>query len=333
MGLKKYWNQLKDGFIQGMKEAEAEAKHADAAEPLEAEEVAPEPKKRTRKTSTSRLRSKNPIVDAILEHEPFQLVKAPAPISHRELAKRWRLDTASKFVRSDAEHSNALLFGVIADRMIPAERAWRVPYQLADRLGHFDVKRIAKMKPADLRAVFETPTSLHRFNAAMAEAYIESAQHLVANHRGAAMNMWPPNVDAPTLLAELESLKGISHKLSAMTLQIIVRDLGVPVANISKVDIAVDRHVARVFLRTGLVGKAPKKVYRVGEIREDVIAVARKSLPQFPGAIDLGAFLIGKASCTHTDPNCPHCPLNQVCPQDRRSWAIGVAASGRVKAE
>lgn len=279
----------------------------------------------------SRLRSTDPVVDAILAYQPFELVAQPKRRSHSALSRDWGLE--SRRLRAEDDHANAFLYGVIADRMVKAEKAWRVPFALADRLGHLDMHRIAKMKTAELRAVLESPTKLHRFNEAMAKAYIGLAQHLVANHRGVASNMWPDGVDARALLTELESLQGISHKLSAMTLQILVRNIGVRVRGMPEVDIAVDRHVARVFLRTGLVGRGTQKVYRVGEVRDEVIAVARRSLPQFPGAIDLGAFFIGKAYCTHADPNCAKCPLHQVCPRDRKSWAIGVASGARVKAE
>jgi hypothetical protein len=48
---------------------------------------------------------------------------------------------ADRFVRSN---SNAWLFGVIFDQGIPYERAWEAPYILKQRLGHLNMKRLAK---------------------------------------------------------------------------------------------------------------------------------------------------------------------------------------------
>ena len=39
---------------------------------------------------------------------------------------------------------NAFLIGLISDQSVKAEIAWRLPYYLSKRLGHFDFCRIAE---------------------------------------------------------------------------------------------------------------------------------------------------------------------------------------------
>ena len=39
---------------------------------------------------------------------------------------------------------NAFLIGLISDQSVKAEIAWRLPYYLSKRLGHFDFCRITK---------------------------------------------------------------------------------------------------------------------------------------------------------------------------------------------
>ncbi len=286
-------------------------------------------KRSSKKTPTVRLSSTNPIADRIMEFEPIKMVPRTTFV---ELARRWNL--SSPFVRTERDHATAFLYGVISDRMIKAEKAWQLPFELSKRLKQLDVAKIAALSPDDLEKKLRAPTSLHRFNAAMARAFIECAQHVVKFHDGSVVNMLRDGVDAGELLVELESLRGISHKLSAMTLQILVSQLGITVENLAAVNVAVDRHVARVFLRSGLVSGEPgRKVYRAAELKPSVIAAARKASPTFPAALDLGAFWIGKRFCVHSQPLCDECPLTSVCPQKRRDWAVGVTVGGKVKSE
>ncbi|AEB44258.1 DUF6884 domain-containing protein [Micromonospora maris] len=56
----------------------------------------------------------------------------------------------------------AFLLTVIFDQGIPAERAWKAPYDLRQRLGHLDPARLVA-EPEQVRAAVAQPTALHRF--------------------------------------------------------------------------------------------------------------------------------------------------------------------------
>jgi len=91
-----------------------------------------------------------------------------------------------------------------------------------------------------------------------------------------------------------------------MAVEILERDLGVSLTDLSGSDIAYDVHVRRVFLRTGLAE------------RDDVghmVALARALHPQRPGALDNPAWDIGRRWCRAGVPDCPTCPLVTACPR------------------
>jgi endonuclease III len=92
-----------------------------------------------------------------------------------------------------------------------------------------------------------------------------------------------------------------------MAVEILTRDLGVPVRELTGSDIAYDVHVRRVFPRTALA---------THDDPDHMIEVARQLHPQRPGELDVPAWLIGRQWCGAGAPNCPNCPLAHVCPQD-----------------
>jgi uncharacterized HhH-GPD family protein len=57
----------------------------------------------------------------------------------------------------------ALLIGLVLDQQVKMEKAFSGPYELKQRLGHLDARRIALMEPEALDAVFRERPALHRF--------------------------------------------------------------------------------------------------------------------------------------------------------------------------
>lgn len=229
------------------------------------------------------------------------------------------------------KNPNAFLFGVIFDRMVVANAAWSAPRRLAARLGHLDVTRLAGMKPAKLAVYLEARNgehAIHRFTNTMAKALVAASRKLVQEYNGDARNIWDGDPGARVVIERLDDFEGISHKLAHMAARILVQNYGVVLSGWEDIDVAVDRHVARVFLRTGLVGEQANRThFSAAELKPRIVETARALSPRFPGGLDEPAFVIGKYWCTQkrawcTDGKEP-CPLAKVCPQDRRSWGIG----------
>lgn len=199
-------------------------------------------------------------------------------------------------------------YGVIFDQGILADRAWEAPRKLKQRLGHLNPHKIADMTEENLKKkIFVAGKSLHRYKK-IANWLIESSKLLVSRYQGSPSKIWNDNPRSDDLQRRFEGFKGIGQKKASMAANILVRDYGIPVRNIDYrgVDVSGDVHVRRVFLRTDLVD------------RDDVNAVvgaARRLNPQYPGELDLPAWLIGRRFCRPSDPECSRCPLAKVCPK------------------
>jgi len=213
---------------------------------------------------------------------------------------------------------NAFLIGSIFDYQIPFRKAWEAPFKLKQRLGHLDVAIIARMSFDDLYAVIHgggKGKALHRFNSIMTRKTLSACTQLVERYGGSAANIWPDRASASAVMERLEQFDGISQKIGNMMVRLLGTWFGVHLTEWNKIDIAVDRHVERVFRRTGLIGHGSQPVKRL------VIDKARELCPDFPGKIDDPAFNIGEKWCNEQRPLCDvvkegrTCPLSQVCPR------------------
>ena len=197
----------------------------------------------------------------------------------------------------------AFLVGVLSDQGMRAERAWRVPHDLRVRLGHLDPARIAADPRAVARAVARRPM-LHRYVTTIPRFVVAAARRVLADHLGDAGAIWGDHPTAVTLRARLESFDGIGQKKAAMAVELLVRERGVAVRELAGSDVAIDVHLRRTLLRTGLA------------VRGDVahlVAAARAAHSARPGALNLPLWTIGRTWCRPTAPACGDCVLSTCC--------------------
>ena len=199
----------------------------------------------------------------------------------------------------------AFLLAVIFDQGIPAERAWRAPYDLMRRLGHLDPARMLA-DPDGVRIAVGQPPVLHRYREKLPGWLVAAARMVQHDYAGDAARIWNDHPTARQLQQRLDRFPGIGQKKAAMAVEILDRDLGVPIRELDGSDIAYDVHVRRVFLRTGLADY---------DDLDHMVDVARRAYPERPGAIDMPAWLIGRQWCHAGLPDCPACILRNVCPQ------------------
>jgi len=210
----------------------------------------------------------------------------------------------------------AFLIGVIADMGIKAERAWALPYQLRQRLGYLDPARVGASDDDVARAVQASP-KLHRFINLIPKWIVAAARIVNDQYRGDAGRIWGDTPTTTELRGRLERFPGIAQKKAAMAVEILERDLMVPLREMNGSDIAFDIHLRRVFLRTGIA--------QHDDVVE-MVAAAQALNPGRPGALDLPAWDIGRRWCHPRDPDCDLCPLSRACPRliDRGSKVHGI---------
>jgi uncharacterized HhH-GPD family protein len=238
------------------------------------------------------------------EHQQDRAGREPEFTPHRE---------ANRLV---IENPFAFLLAVILDEGIQAKRAWRGPHELRLRLGHLDPARIAA-EPDAVRAAVSRPPALHRYVNEAPEWLVRAAAQVVSEYGGDAAAIWSGKPRAADLAARLRRFHRIGQKKSAMAVEILARDLGVPVRELTGSDIAYDVHVRRVFLRTGLAAY---------DDPQHMIEVAQRLHPERPGELDFPAWLIGRTWCGAGIPRCSGCPLVEVCP--RRTEAAALVSGG-----
>jgi uncharacterized HhH-GPD family protein len=210
----------------------------------------------------------------------------------------------------------AFLLGILFDQNLPTDRAWRTPYDLRQRLGHLDPYRIVDEAMAVRRAI-AIPPKLLPFVENMSGWVISVARIVCEEYHGDAAAIWDGNLPAHILQERLARLPGIGPKKAAMAVQMLGRDFGVPIRDLSGSEIAYNVHARRVLLRTGLA--------QVDEL-DHVHAVVRDADPTRGAGIGLPAWKIGRTWCRAERQWCDSCPVTDGCPK-----RINVAADAPVE--
>jgi uncharacterized HhH-GPD family protein len=122
----------------------------------------------------------------------------------------------------------ALLIGMVLDQQVPLERAFRSPYDLAERLGGpLDVAALASMDPEALAAVFSERPALHRFPKSMAGRVQQVCAVIVESYDGDAAAIWTSAPDGKTLLANVKALPGFGEQKARIFIALLGKQLGV----------------------------------------------------------------------------------------------------------
>ncbi len=209
---------------------------------------------------------------------------------------------------NDLEHTpHAFVLACIMDRQIKAERAWLIPYQIAQKLGDFSIETLARLSQSQIEELMSRPEPLHRFPSEMARNFFEGVQRIVQIYQGDASNIWTGKPSSAEVVYRFLEFRGVGPKIATMAANILAREFKVPFSDYYSIDVSVDTHIRRVFTRLGLV-PADASV-------EQIIYKARALSPEFPGLLDLPAWEIGRNWCKPREPECSKCYMNQVCPR------------------
>jgi endonuclease III len=208
---------------------------------------------------------------------------------------------------------------VLFTQGIPAERAWRGPWLLRERLGTLSPEYLAT-HPREVRAAIQQAPMLHRFKETLPRWIVSAGARLVERYGGDASRMWPPGASVLEVTRNFAEFEGIGRKKAVMATEILVRHFGVELRDRECGSVAYDVQVRRVFLRTGLVEV---------DSPDEIAAAALRWCATSPGTLDLPAWLIGRETCRPKVPACDRCRLGAVCPRFTHLDAVGVGTRRR----
>jgi uncharacterized HhH-GPD family protein len=129
----------------------------------------------------------------------------------------------------------ALLIGFALDQQVTVQKAFAGPWDLRQRIGHLDAKRIAAMDPAELDRVFRDRPALHRFPGAMAAKVQALCAAIAKDYEGDASRIWREAKDGPDLQARLLALPGFGEMKVRSVLAILGKQLGVSLPGMAEV--------------------------------------------------------------------------------------------------
>jgi endonuclease-3 len=213
--------------------------------------------------------------------------------------------SADALLNDLVNHPHAFVLACVMDRQITAERAWAIPYRVAQSVGGFSIGRLLKVTPARLKRLFAR-LHLHRFPDTMSRNFAGAVRLIHTEYEGRADRIWQDRPPSAELVFRFLQFDGIGPKIATMAANILARNFKVPLADHFSIDVSADVQVRRVFWRLGLVGE--------GASTDAVIYRARALNPQFPGLMDFPAWEIGRAWCRPVDPQCSQCYMKTLCP-------------------
>ncbi len=121
----------------------------------------------------------------------------------------------------------ALLIGMVLDQQVKMEKAFGGPYELKQRLGHLDVRKIAAMDPDALDKVFRERPALHRFPGNMARRVQAMCAVVVKDYGGDAASIWRDARSGDELAARISRLPGFGEMKTRIMVSILAKRFSV----------------------------------------------------------------------------------------------------------
>lgn len=122
----------------------------------------------------------------------------------------------------------ATLLGMLLDQQYPMEHAFRGPKKIADRMGGFDIHRIAEADPQEFEDLCATPPAIHRYGRSMARRAQELARYIIENYDAKTENLWKNDKpDGAEVLRRLKALPGFGEQKAKIFLSLLGKQRGV----------------------------------------------------------------------------------------------------------
>ncbi|MGW4247115.1 HhH-GPD-type base excision DNA repair protein [Nocardia sp. NPDC004722] len=121
----------------------------------------------------------------------------------------------------------ALLVGMMLDQQFPMEHAFRGPWKLADRMGGFDIHKIAAADPEEFEELAATPPAIHRYGRSMGRRVQELARYIEENYDGNTSALWTDgDPDGKEVLKRIKKLPGFGDQKARIFLALLGKQRG-----------------------------------------------------------------------------------------------------------
>lgn len=206
------------------------------------------------------------------------------------------------------ENPFAFALAAVLDRGTRSEIIWTIPYHMQKQLGDLKPQFFADKSIEDLERIFQLLPVKPRYISDAPRTVKELSEMVVDEYNGKVQKIWE-NKGSSSVKAAFERIYGVGPGISSMIVLLLEKCFGVHFDDIDhrNMDVKPDTHVIRVFQRLGFITEPNEAVAK---------KAARRLNPEYPGALDAPAWIIGKKWCAPFAPQCHSCPLNEVCPKN-----------------
>jgi uncharacterized HhH-GPD family protein len=122
-----------------------------------------------------------------------------------------------------AQSGTALLVGLCLDQQVRTEKSFAGPFELRERLGHLDARKIARLPESKLAALFRKPPALHRYPGMMARRVRALCAIIATEYGNDGARVWAGVKDAAELRARLMALPGFGAGKAAAGIYILAK--------------------------------------------------------------------------------------------------------------
>jgi len=241
------------------------------------------------------------IRDRLVEHGQT-LFRAP-----KQLIPFTREPKADALLNDLGNHPHAFVLACVMDRQIKAEKAWKIPFLISEKIKGFSMDALGALSLADVIRLMTKPEPLHRFIDVMPGNFYAAIQRIKKSYAGDAARIWAGRPASAEVVYRFLEFDGVGPKIASMAANILAREFKIPFEDYFSIDISADVHVRRVFARLGLCA-ADASV-------DQVIYKARALYPKFPGMMDFPCWEIGRKWCKANGQVCSGCYMKGLCPK------------------
>ncbi len=206
------------------------------------------------------------------------------------------------------ENPFAFALAAVLDRGTKSEIIWTIPYCLQNKLGRLEPALFANKSNQELTEIFRSLPMKPRYINDAPATVKGLSRIVISDYGGDVTRMWQ-NRTSSYVKSVFQRIYGVGPGISSMVVLLLERCYGIRFNDIDhrNMDVKPDVHIIRVFNRLGFISQPSET---------EALEAARRLHPEYPGALDSPAWIIGKKFCNYTPPQCSRCPLTDVCPKN-----------------